>query len=391
MIPTLISRFLPVAAGICALALSGCRLPQQTALQPGEELKKAVLPETAVVIPEVISDLNDIARYIAGMPGGMNSPLTSARQTEHWQRYSRNMDELWRRFSQIRQPGITAFVSARMGGLSSPDTLWYPFSGPDYLFANSFFPGARTTILCGLEGADMLPDLAAMSHSQREQGLDGLYTSLSTALSCSFFITKDMRVDLQATQFKGTLPVVLVFMARLGMDITSITPVSLDPAGGLVSGQTNNACPGYAIRCRDGFRSREVYYFKENLANGALGSDRRYLTFVSRFGSVATYLKSASYLMHTDEFSIIRKAILDQSYVVLEDDSGIPLRSFQDGRWSLSFHGNYSGVLDIFTSYYQPDLMKVFQDGGPNVMPMNFGIGYKFESGQSALILARKR
>lgn len=360
------------------LLLTGC---QNT---PDVEVKKAVPLQSATTIEGDVTPLNDIARFLAGMPGSASSPLMASRNSEHWQRFSQNMDELWHRFSVMRQPRIAAFSRGQLGGLRSSGTLWYPFSGPDVLFAETFFPGSNNVLLTGLEGSEMLPDLGTLSPAEIDTALDGLYTSLTTSLSCSFFITKDMRVDLQRTRLKGTLPVVLVFLARLGYNVESVQLVSLDASGGLIAGHPGG-WPGYVVRAQ----GKSIYYFTGNVADFALRSDSRYLSFVKRLGSVMTYLKSASYLMHTDEFTMIRKAILDQSYAVLQDDSGLPLSAFAG--WNVNFYGSYSGVLDIFKSYYQEDLARAFAAGGTNVSNIDFGVGYKFEAGQSALILAQKR
>lgn len=376
---------LPVTLGL----LSGCRTPGPP---PGTEVRAAIVPETVTEIAAVVTPLDDTARFLAGMPGGKGSPLQSARQSEAWQRFSRNMDELWRRFSVQRQPRIASFSRSELGSLRHAPVVWYPFSGPDILFAEAFFPGAGHYELCGLESCEMLPDLAALSPDQQAEALDGLYTSLSTALSYSYFITKDMRVDLQRTALKGTLPVCLVFLARLGYPIDYVTPVSLDAGGSLLAGQSGRNTPGYTIRYRAGMgRSKSLTYFSENVADFSLRADPRYLNHLRGFGPVVTYLKSASYLMHTGEFSLVRRQILDQSYALLQDDSGIPLKDLTDNRWDLLFYGHYSGVLDLFKEYHQPDLLAVYQRGGPQVRRIDFGLGYKHLTGDTALILARKR
>ncbi len=364
---------------LSVLALAGCRNPGGP---PKVKVKKG---GTSSVVSGRFSAVNDTARLLAGMPGGADSPLLGIRETPHWQQYSRNMDELWRRFAVMRQPRIANFSRGQLGGLRNAQTLWYPFSGPDILFAETFFPGHRNCLLSGLEGSEMLPDLATLTPGEIDAGLDGIYNSLTTSLSFSFFITKDMRVDLQRTRFKGTVPIVMVFLARLGYDIESITPVSLDGAGNLLSGHPGG-WPGYIVRAG----GKNIYYFTGNVADFALRSDNRYLSFVSRFGPVVTYLKSASYLMHTDEFNMVRNAILQQSQAVLQDDSGLPLSAF-DNSWDLQFYGRYTGVLDIFKSYYQPRLTEIYSSGAGNVHDIDFGVGYKYETGESALILARKR
>lgn len=374
---------------LAAAILTSCKFRP---VPPGSEVRAAIVPETATEITAPVTPLDDTARFLAGMPGGSGSPLSAARSMEAWQRFSRNMDELWRRFSVQRQPRIASFSRSELGGLRSAPTVWYPFSGPDILFAETFFPGANHYELCGLESCEMLPDLAALSPDQQAAALDGLYTSLTTALSYSFFITKDMRVDLQRTEVKGTLPLCLVFLARLGYPIESVTPISLSSGGAPVSGQAGNNCPGYTIRYHAGLgRSKSLTYFTENVAGFSLRSDPRYLNYLRSCGSVVTYLKSASYLMHTDEFTLIRQRILDQSRALLTDDSGISLKNLTDNRWDLTFYGHYTGVLDLFKEYYQADLMSVYQSGGPQVRSIDFGLGYKHLTGDTALILARKR
>jgi hypothetical protein len=162
--------------------------------------------------------------------------------------------------------------------------------------------------------------------------------------------------------------------------------VALDAAGNVVSGHGAGGWPGYLVRAA----GKNIYYFTGNIADFSLRSDNRYLHFVSRFGAVVTFVKSASYLMHTSDFQMIRDAILRQSTAILQDDSGLPLSAFDDS-WDLRFYGRYTGVLGIFSAYYQPRLAEIYAAGGANVQNIDFGVGYKFEAGESALMLARRR
>lgn len=356
----------------------------------GNEIRRAEIPMGPTATLDWISDLNDAARYMAGMPGGINSQLGNPRESPRWKLHQANVNELWRQFSDYRQPRINTFSQRELGSLRSADTVFYPFSGPDILFASAFFPQAENYILCGLEGADPLTDIARLTMEQRETGLDGLYTAITTALNCSFFITKDMRVDLQRTEFKGTLPIVLVFLARLGIDIDSITPIDIDTAGQVRAASGKGR--GYHVRCKGGFgRGKNIYYFQQNLANDSLGPNSPFLKFVRNFGTPVTYLKSASYLMHSGEFSNIRDAILNSSRAVLQDDSGIPFRFFRNPPWDVRLFGNYTGTLDIFKSDFQPDLLAAYQQQTLSVENINFGVGYKFAAGQSNLLLAIRR
>ena len=322
----------------------------------------------------------------------MNSQLSPLRQTQRWRLHQANVNELWRQFSGYRQPRIDAWARRELDGLRNQETLFYPFSGPDILFANAFFPNASNYILCGLEGTDGLPELSSLSNEQREAGLDGLYTSITTALNCSFFITKDMRVDLQRTAFKGTLPIMLVFLARQGTDIQSVVPIELDSAGNVRDLPPGSSSRAFVIRCRSLFgRSKNIYYFQQNLADDGLASSPKFTRFLAHFPNCATYIKSASYLMHSAEFSSIRSLILRQSAGILQDDSGIPFRFFDQRSWDVKLYGKYTGVLDIFQSYYQTDLLNAYGGNGYRVSDIDFGMGYKFEAGYSNMQLGLRK
>ena len=71
---------------------------------------------------------------------------------------------------------------------------------------------------------------------------------------------------------------------------------------------------------------RVLYYFSADLSDQGLAKNRVPLQWFDGFAPRATYIKSASYLMHKTYFSAIREFILAKSAVIVQDDSGVPLR-----------------------------------------------------------------
>jgi len=349
---------------------------------------------STAVGPYEYDTLNDQARFLAGMPGGRNSEFRSLRESQAWQSHRRSMDHLWNFFANTRYGRIQTWRDTEMPDLVAPGVVFYPFSGPDFLFADAFFPGAQQYIMCGLEGTDDVPDPASLSAVELSQGLSGISGSLDTVLGASYFITKEMNVDLQATRFRGTLPLLMVFMARTGHVIIDIRGIDLTPDGEAAGrGVAGNAAPGWHIVCQtpQGLR-KDVYYFREDLSNNTLAGDKRLLSFVNSRGIPVTFVKSASYLMHDSQFSIIRDQVLSHSLAVLQDPSGVPYRYFQDNSWNLALYGNYVTTLDVFKQNYQPDMAAAFRSRSPHpVKSMEFGIGYQQSYLTSSLILARSR
>jgi hypothetical protein len=93
--------------------------------------------------------------------------------------------------------------------------------------------------------------------------------------------------------------------------------------------------------------------------------------------------------MHEDSFSTVRTLLLNVSASIVEDDSGIPVRSFTPDRWTLRFFGSYVGPIELFKNFYQNDL---YQDYGQNnPKPLTFGFGYQIDRRGSNLIVAVRR
>src|SRR3979490_1297071 len=109
--------------------------------------------------------------------------------------------------------------------------MFYMFSGPDFLYANAFYSKATTYVLSALEPPGTVPDFSKVQRGAVVAALNNVERSLSSILSFSFFITKQMKTDLNAGQISGTLPILYVFLARSGKTIRSVTPAAIDENG----------------------------------------------------------------------------------------------------------------------------------------------------------------
>lgn len=345
---------------------------------------------TELNIPRQAVSLHDTARMLAGMPASSgDGALASARGASAWREHQERMDGLFSDYAWRHQQPIQSWAAREMGDLQSASSVFYPFSGPDFLFVDAFFPRTETFVLCGLEPAEPLPDLGTLSSDDLAAGLSGLRTALNHIMQFSYFITKDMRNDLQATRFRGVLPVILVFMARQGHTVESVDAIRLDSGGNPVL--ANGNATGLLIRGRSPRGGlKRVFYIRQDLSNASMNSNTPLARFVTQLGSAPAFTKSASYLMHEDSFSNIRAFLLNQSRAIVQDPSGVPYRHLLGSRMGVSLYGNYQGTLDIFRSANQPDLIEAYQSSR-GVQPLDFGIGYLYSPATTCLMVARSR
>jgi hypothetical protein len=358
-------------------------------VQPSPVAPPALAPSGPVTV-------NDTARFLAGMPVLESAALASMEQTPAWQEHARHFDEAWAKMAARQFSGIREWEVNYLPDATQPlPVVFYLFSGPDFLYANQFFPNAGSYILAGTEPIGSMPDVTKFAGPALAPVLENLEKSLNSVLSFSFFITKDMKTDLQNEQLKGTLPIFYVFLARAGKAITEVNFITLNKNGEAHPTTPNEKgkglTPGVRITFENGpgGGSQTLYYFTTDLSNEGIRSQPGFLKFCAAQGPGPSLLKSASYLMFENGFTTVRDFLLAQSKAIVQDDSGIPISAFDPQKWQLRFFGTYAGPIDLFKQYYQPQLQGLYQQSNP--APLGFGIGYRWSPRQSTLIVATRR
>ena len=326
------------------------------------------------------------AKFLAGLPV-RDTPLESYVNVPGWTTHATDLDQAWKQLDQRQLARIRAWAPQALGA-AYQDTapMYYMFSGPDFLYANAFFPNANTYILCGVEPVGPIPDVTQVPRPALGSALANLRKSLDNVLSFSFFITKNMKVDLRQQQLSGTLPILYVFLARAGCTINTVDLVYLDKSGAFVP-PGKGTTPGVKIVFTGpAAPSQTLYYFTTDLANWALKVNPNFGKFCEQQGMGLTLLKAASYLMHSENFSQVRGYLLAHSKIILQDDSGIPYRYFARNKWDIHFHGRYVGPISRFLKHGQLDLARDNASAAPSPLPFSFG--YQWQPSRSSLMVA---
>lgn len=337
------------------------------------------------------SSANETAKFLAGMKPLSEPLLMELAQNESWQHHARFFDTAWADLDGNQLSRIRNWASTNIPDVfSSKNTLFYMFSGPDFLYAHTFYPQASTYVLCGIEPIGPIPDLSKLSPNALAGELRDLQSSLNSVLSFSFFITKEMKEDLKNHALSGTLPVLYIFLARSGMTISDVSYVSVDN-NGILGPQPdpvhpNSKVPGVRIHFMANGSNvlQTLYYFSTDISNEGL-KQSGFQQFCKSLAPGNSFVKSASYLMHEKSFSSVRDFLLENTNTLIQDDSGIPCSYFTPETWRMSFFGNYPGPIPLFKEYRQPLLAEYYKATNP--MPLDFGIGYRHRANESTLMV----
>ncbi len=128
---------------------------------------------------------------------------------------------------------------------------------------------------------------------------------------------------------------------------------------------------------------RTLYYFSTDLSNSGVKASG-FLKFCSTLAPGNSLLKSASYLLHSGNFTTMRDFILANSATIIQDDSGIPLAYYSSRKWRFFPFGRYAGPISEFPGRYQESYAELFR----RAQPIDFGIGYRWRTHESNLLLS---
>ncbi|MEP7015595.1 MAG: hypothetical protein ABI925_09155 [Verrucomicrobiota bacterium] len=373
---------------ITASLLSIVAAPADAKRHKRQESPEPAAPQQSALPP--LPPPNDTARFLAGMPVAKNSPLFPLTSDPAWQEHSAFFEKAFAKLGTRQLEKLHIWQANYLPESTQPiPVAFYMFSGPDFLYVDQFFPKASVYVLCGQESMGPPPDPQRIANLGA--AFQNLENAMNSSLRYSFFITKDMKIDLQQQQLNGTLPILYVYLARADKTIREVAYGSLDGGGNFQpSAPGRGGTPGVRISYVDNHsgQNQTLYYFTTDLSDGGIGKSPGFMKFCDRQGVGASLLKSSSYLMFEGGFNRVRNFVITHSNIVVQDDAGIPLAEFNRNKWNIRVFGNYLGPITIFKQHYQPKLKELFNVSNPP--PVGFNYGYRWNYKESHVIVATR-
>jgi hypothetical protein len=340
--------------------------------------------------------LQGMAQLFAGLPI-TSQGFEAISQDAHTKKHYTEFEKGWNTLKTKRLDKIRRWKDQELSEWKTNSyNLFYPFSGPDFLNAFELFPNADNYIMFGLESVGSLPTKDQLKGWTLANYLAGIRQSLSEIFDRNYFITSRMSGALNG-QVKGVLPIISVFLARTGNEIINVQKVYLRKDGVTIykpfGDNSLQLFSGLHIIFKNPSReiTQHLYYFSVDVSDGAIVNKTELLKFIKDTPNKATFVKSASYLLHTENFITIRKLITEESIAVLQDDTGVPYKYFPSKDWDLQLYGKYAKPIADFNYGYQPDLNKKFIEDATNVKPIDFTFGYHWWTDKSSILYFKRK
>jgi hypothetical protein len=394
----LISRF-PLAI-ICSIIIS-CSNPTEhtktaskASPENNQDTTATVTKEVEQVIVNIDSSYNNLSHLIAGYPINYYQPQWDKRFIES---FNKNVNQKMTGIESSRLAKIKVWNEANIKSNGANDTnfVFYPFSGGDFIHMAWLYPNANEYFMIAREKVGDIPNLFSKDSAYTSQYLKDIEFVLRDIYTKSYFITKNMSADTKHnTKVNGMLPLILWGAVRTGHDISKVSFGKIDENGNFnaVKNHESSNIVQVILWNKKLKKEQKVTYFCCDLANDELISHPGNMLFMDKSISINcnTFIKSASYLLHYGSFTTIREFVLSKSNYLVQDDTGIPYKHFNNDQWKVSVFGVYEEpVRDFSDNLYQEDLDSAYKT--PSYLgELNFSLGYHWGSKKQNQIVAKK-
>ncbi len=378
--------------------------PEKSAeINTGEDTLQIDVDPTSSMINrptiEVDPYLNDVARVISGLPIESNdSLLKSIQATDYYKAYKKYTEETFAKVKKdMLEPVAKWTAENNVGDHRKNVTCFYPFSGPDFMFANAFYPRAQNYILLGLERRGSTPNFKKMTENDRKNYFAGLKKSMKYINTRGYFVTSHMGSDYSKAHLNGITHMALYMMMHTGHKIVKVEDGWLSKDGKLTRIDEHAKSPDGAVRlkCIDFTDATQkdlktLYFFNHNIQDDKVTEHMEMVKFIESFPNRAAYLKAAQCAAFNPDFKVVRDLVTG-SGTIIQDDSGIPYKLLKDTtKFDTKLYGTYTTVISDLSWCLQRDLKKDVVEKGNNA-DLPFKISYNGNYGKGVIIFAKKK
>lgn len=274
-------------------------------------------------------------------------------------------------------------------------TVFYPFSGPDLPTPVQLFPDADRYVLVSMQKAEPPPPVDTMSPKEFESYAADFRKAWKFYGALGFFRTEDLEaVENSPGPGIGMTGALMAFAVRLGFEIESVEPIRLDAgANDVVSFRedvpSEEAWDSVRLTLRKGERQVLVDYVRLDLRDGWVGKLQGAHGWIDRMAENPTLLKAASHLPEDPEFKIVRNAILWNSPIIVQDETGIDYSAFNKD-FTVRLYGRFTRPNGSFDRNLAQSLAMAYRTGGAAIKPLPFRLGYEKDAGAAVHVAIRK-
>ena len=267
-------------------------------------------------------------------------------------------------------------------------TVFYPFSGPDFVTVSHLFPQANRFVMVAMQAAGEPADVANMS-SGRMQNFQAKFMREWMKFSrLAFFRTDDLNEDLRDKHAQiGVTTILITFALYSGYDVKAVYPIVFDEAAGdYIKGNG----PWKSVRLELSKAGKPVVldYVSLDLSDGVLSQSPSTRAWLARESRHPVLLKAASHLLQETYFEVLRDILVENATMVIQDETGLNYTNLgQIG--PVDLYGGFLYPHELFNRKKQESLAQAYRES-KDVKPLPFAFSYNKTTERRSVQIVRR-
>jgi hypothetical protein len=350
----------------------------------------ASVPRSPAAAPTALKDptaaIKTAAILLAGQQPVTGLPPAIA-ESPRWAAFAKEVTANWTRYSQKIAEPMSQWALAELPRIS--DTVFYPFSGPDFVTVHQLFPTAQRYVMMAMQNAERPLDLANIAPDLLEPSLGVLTSAWQHFGENGFYVTEYLEKYLYSTRANiGASTFIVSFLSLQGFEIERVVPIQV-AADGTLQEMSPDTPRWRSVRIQASKQGKPIIidYLKIDLSNAGLQATPENLMLINTLTTNPVLFKAASHLPQNVGFNVIANQVLAQSPLIVQDETGLSYSTLIRAH-QVALFGKFVVAHHAFTSYHT-DLAKAFAQRS-DIKPLNFRFGY-FKDGNYALMVAARK
>ncbi len=293
-----------------------------------------------------------------------------------WQFYQKNMGDPMKHWAHDQ-------VHATGQG-----TIFYPFSGPDFVTVSQLYPSAERYVMVAMQMAGEPASMANMSATRVQNFQSKFLREWMKFSRLGFFRTDDLNEDLRDKYAQiGVTTILITFALYSGYDVTEVYPIALDPN---TNQFVKSEGPWKSVRLMLSKAGKPVTldYVSLNLSDSFLGQDEPMRNWLNRETHHPVLIKAASHLLQESYFSILRDQLVANATMVVQDETGLNY-SYLSQIGKVDLYGGFLYPHELFNRKKQESLALAYKES-KTVKPLPFAFSYNKTTERRSVQVVRR-
>jgi len=333
------------------------------------------------------------ARTLAGLD--IEAMAGDAARTKLLKNYAKNATQKWTKYWKKIGAPMQDWSRVEVP-FTKGETVFYPFSGPDFPTAMQLYPEAGRYVLVALQNAGPVPDLKAMEGKRFTSYMNVFKRGWLDFARRGFFRTDDLKADTakDGGTLAGVTPVLMAFSSALGYTVDSVDPIRVNEAGTAIElhpGDRSEFATWLSVRLKlkraDG-TPVTLDYVQADISDGSLKKQVNTRNWLTNIAANRAMTKAASHLMQKPFFAIIRDIVVNNAKALVQDETGVDYKDLEPG-FNVALYGDFERAHKLFSAGVQKELAQAYKKKS-DVKNLPFRFGYDKDKGSAVMIAVRK-